>query len=438
MFSDDFIRALESKKKTIAIIGLGYVGIPLLVKLGRHFRVIGFDINQEKLDIIRKKKNLEDFPELGELDEIDCVLTSDEEELSNASFFIVTVPTPIDKHNNPDLKHVISATKIVGSNMPETSVVVYESTVYPGLTEEICVPILEEKSGFKNGIDFSVGYSPERINPGDKTHTIENIVKIISGQDEDTLGIIEKVYSSIIKAGVYRAESIKVAEAAKVIENIQRDLNIALINELAMIFHKMDIDSEKVFAAARTKWNFLDFRPGLVGGHCIGVDPFYLTYKANSIGYYPEIILAGRRINDNMSTYIGNEIIKNLLRNSRTDGSLKIVLFGVTFKENVKDIRNSKVIDLYNYLRSYGAEVLIYDPVADRREVLNEYGIDIMDLKDFNNVDAAVFCVAHDEFKGLKLKELGSGFKKKPYIFDIKGIFNSRFIEELNFNYWRL
>ena len=278
---------LKNKKEKIAIIGLGYVGIPLLVKLGKYFKIIGFDISESKLSNIINRENVEDFPELDELDDIDCMLTSDEKKLEGANFFIVTVPTPIDNHNNPDLRPIISATEIVGRNMPKESIIVYESTVYPGLTEDICIPLLEEQSGYKNKIDFWVGYSPERINPGDKTHTLESIVKIISAQDEATLKIIENVYSSIIKAGVYKAESIKVAEAAKVIENIQRDLNIALVNELAMIFKKMDIDTSQVLSAASTKWNFLDFKPGMVGGHCIGVDPFYLTYKASEIGYHP-------------------------------------------------------------------------------------------------------------------------------------------------------
>jgi len=418
MLYDNFFNDLKNKKKKIAIIGLGYVGIPLLVKLGKYFRIIGFDVNKSKLENIRNGENIEDFPELGELNDIDYLLTSNEEKLQGANFFIVTVPTPIDNHNKPDLRPVISATEIIGRNMPEGSIIVYESTVYPGLTEDICIPLLEKHSGYKNGAGFRVGYSPERINPGDKAHTLESIVKIVSAQDEITLEIIENVYSSIIKAGVYKAESIKVAEAAKVIENIQRDLNIALVNELAMIFKKMNIDSNQVFNAAGTKWNFLDFRPG---------------------GYHPEIILAGRRINEKMSLYIGNEIIKNLLKSSRTDGTLKIVLFGITFKENVKDIRNSKVIDLYNYLKQYGIDIEVCDPIANKEEVYNEYGIKIIGYEDVNNMDAAVFCVSHDDFKQIDLGELRSRFKNNnPYIFDIKGIFDNRTVVDSGFNYWRL
>ncbi|MDD3818302.1 MAG: nucleotide sugar dehydrogenase [Actinomycetota bacterium] len=439
MTLENFYKDLQDKKKSIAVVGLGYVGIPILTHLGRHFKTIGFDISKDKLEDIKNKNNLEDFPELEEIGNIDCTLSSDEKVLKNASFFIITVPTPVDKHNDPDLTALISATEIVGKNMPEDSIVVYESTVYPGLIEEVCVPVLEKQSGYRGGVDFHVGYSPERINPGDKTHTLENIVKVVSAQDEASLDIVDKVYSKIIKAGTYRAESIRVAEAAKVIENIQRDLNIALVNELAMIFLKMGIDSNQVFNAAKTKWNFLDFKPGLVGGHCIGVDPFYLTYKAMEIGYHPEIILAGRRINDNMSYFIGNEILKNLLANSEVNGKLKIALFGITFKENIKDIRNSKVVDLYKYLKQYGASVQVHDPVADKEQVYKEYGIEIVEYRDINNMDAAVFCVAHDNFKQIELPALKSKFRNEhPYIFDVKGIFDKKALESAGFKYWRL
>ncbi len=435
----NFYKDIENKKKSIAVVGLGYVGIPLLVKLGKYFKTIGFDIDKNKLENIKNGENLEEFPELDGLKNVDYVLTTDEKILKTASFFIITVPTPINSHNDPDLTSVINATKIVGRNMPGNSIVVYESTVYPGLTEEICVPLLEEQSGLKNKIDFWVGYSPERINPGDKVHTLENIVKVISAQDKTTLEIIENIYSKIVKAGVYKAESIKVAEAAKVIENIQRDLNIALVNELAILFSKLGIDSTQVFNAAKTKWNFLDFRPGLVGGHCIGVDPFYLTYKAKEIGYHPEIILAGRRINDGMSHFIGDEILKNLLISSETKGRLKIILFGVTFKENIKDIRNSKIIDLYNYLRQYGIDIEIYDPIADCSEVYSVYNIKMIEYKDINDIDAAIFCVAHDCFKQINLADFKSNFKNKnPYIFDIKGIFDKKIVEDTGFRYWRL
>ena len=435
----NFFKDLQDKKKSIAVVGLGYVGIPLLVSLGKHFKTIGFDINENKLRNLRNKENLEDIVKINDLQNFECTLTSDEKLLRTANFFIVAVPPPIDKHNDPNINLVTEATKIVGRNIPKESIIVYESTVYPGLTEEVCVPLLEDESGYMSKKDFWVGYSPERINPGDKIHTLENIIKVISAQDEYSLEIIEKVYSKIIKAGTYRAESIKVAEAAKVIENIQRDLNIALVNELAMIFSKLGIDSNQVFNAAKTKWNFLDFKPGLVGGHCIGVDPFYLTYKARELGYNPEIILAGRRINDNMSYFIGNEVLKKILSSNDSDGKIKIVIFGITFKENISDIRNSKIVDLYNYFKKYGIDTEIYDPIADRTEVFNEYNIKIIEYKDIRDIDAAIFCVAHDCFKQIDLLSFKDNFKNKsPYIFDIKGIFDKKYIEEKGYKYWRI
>lgn len=435
----NFFKDLEDKKKKIAVVGLGYVGIPLLVSLGKYFKTIGFDINENKINNLKNKHNLEDIIGTNDINETNCSLSSDEKILKNANFFIVAVPTPINKHNDPNIDLILSATKIVGRNMPKNSIIIYESTVYPGLTEEICIPLLENESGYMNKKDFWVGYSPERINPGDKIHTLENIIKVISAQDEYSLEIIEKVYSKIIKAGTYRAESIKVAEAAKVIENIQRDLNIALVNELAIIFSKMNINSTQVFNAARTKWNFLDFRPGLVGGHCIGVDPFYLTYKARELGYNPEIILAGRRINDSMSYFIGNEVLKKILSSNESEGKIKIVIFGITFKENIKDIRNSKIVDLYNYFKQFGIDTEIYDPVADRIEVFNEYKIKTIDYKDIRSIDAAIFCVAHDCFKQIDLLSFKENFKNKnPYIFDIKGIFDKNIIEESGFKYWRI
>jgi UDP-N-acetyl-D-glucosamine/UDP-N-acetyl-D-galactosamine dehydrogenase len=430
---------IENKKRAVAVIGLGYVGIPLLVRLANHFRTVGFDINEKKVNDLRSGDNLEDILEKGESIPEDCILSSDEKVLKDACFFIITVPTPVDSHNNPDIGPVKSATRIVARNMPKNSIILYESTVFPGLTEDICIPIIKKESGYSNNTDFKVGYSPERINPGDRKHSIENIVKVISAQDKKTLDVIEKVYSKIIKAGLYRAESIKVAEAAKVIENIQRDLNIALINELAIIFSKLNIDTIQVLKAAGTKWNFLDFRPGMVGGHCIGVDPFYLTYKAQEVGYHPEIILSGRRINDNMSYFIGNEILKKMLNRKDLKGPIGIALFGITFKENVRDIRNSKVIDLYNYLKQYGINLFVCDPVVDRDVVYEKYGIKITDMEKISNIDAAVFCVAHNEFRNLDLKSLRSRFKDdKPCIFDIKSIFNRETVEAVGFDYWRL
>jgi len=444
ILSNKFYGDLENKKKKIAVIGLGYVGIPLLVSLSKYFDVIGFDINKERINSLKEKNNLDDIIDKNEFKNLNCQLSSDEKSIREAHFFIITVPTPIDAHNDPDLSMVKNATKLVGRNMPNMSIIVYESTFYPGLTEEFCIPILERESNLKNKIDFWAGYSPERINPGDKIHTLENIIKVVSSQDEYSLDVIESVYKKIVKAGVYRADSIKVAEAAKVIENTQRDLNIALINELSIIFSKLGIETKEVLNAASTKWNFLEFVPGLVGGHCIGVDPYYLTYKAREIGYNPEVILAGRKINDSMGSFIGDQVLKKVLNNGELGKTLKVTLFGISFKENIKDIRNSKVIDIYNYLKEYGIDVDIYDPVVSKNEVKNYYNINLIDYDDIKEADAVVFCavvfcVSHDIFKKIDLKVLKSKLhKKNPYLFDIKGIFNKEFVKKAGFKYWSL
>jgi UDP-N-acetyl-D-galactosamine dehydrogenase len=323
--------------------------------------------------------------------------------------------------------------------MPEGSIVVYESTVYPGVTEEFCIPLLEKESGLKNRKDFYVGYSPERINPGDKEHSIENIIKVVSAQTEDTLEVISKIYSKVIKAGIFRAKSIKVAEAAKVIENTQRDINVALINELAILFSKLRIDTKEVLEAARTKWNFLDFTPGLVGGHCIGIDPYYLSFKAREVNYYPDMINAGRRINDNMGFFIGEQILETLLKNHHKIINFKVVLFGISFKENVADSRNSRVIDIYDYLMQHNIDVRIFDPVVNSKEVKENYGIDLIKFEEINDIDAAIFCVAHDYFKKIDLIELKSKMSgDNPFIFDIKWIFNKEDIEKLGYRYWRI
>jgi UDP-N-acetyl-D-galactosamine dehydrogenase len=432
-------KELEQKRKKIAVLGLGYVGIPLLVSLSRHFDVVGFDISKKKIESLYNNDDFNDIIDKNELKKLNCRLSSDEKILREANFFIVSVPTPIDNHNNPDLRMVKKATELAGRNMTEGSVVVYESTVYPGVTEEICIPILEQESGLVNLKDFWVGYSPERMNPGDKVHNVENIVKVVAAQDEYSLDIISSVYGKIIKAGVYRAKDIKTAEAAKVIENTQRDLNIALVNEFAVIFSKLGLDTSEVLSAAKTKWNFLDFYPGLVGGHCIGVDPYYLTFKAKELGYHPEVILAGRNINDKMAFFIGDEILKRILNSGRIKGKIKIVLFGLSFKENIRDIRNSKVIDINNHLMQYGIDVDIYDPVVSRREVKSQYDIDLIEYEDIRDADAVVFCVAHDCFKNIDLKDLKLRLKKgRPYLFDVKGIFKKNTVEKYGFNYWRL
>jgi UDP-N-acetyl-D-galactosamine dehydrogenase len=432
-------KELEQKRKKIAVLGLGYVGIPLLVSLSRYFDIVGFDISKKKIESLYNDDDFNDIIDKNELKKLNCRLLSDEKILKEANFFIITVPTPIDNHNNPDLRMVKKATELVGRNMSKGSVIVYESTVYPGVTEEICIPILEQESSLINLKDFWVGYSPERMNPGDKVHNVENIVKVVAAQDEYSLDVIASVYEKIIKAGVYRVKDIKTAEAAKVIENTQRDLNIALVNEFAVIFSKMGLDTSEVLSAAKTKWNFLDFYPGLVGGHCIGVDPYYLTFKAKELGYHPEIILAGRNINDKMAFFIGDEILKRILNSGRIKGKIKIILFGLSFKENIRDIRNSKVIDINNYLMQYGIDVDIYDPVVSRREAKSQYNVDLIKYEDVRDADAVVFCVAHDCFKNIDLKDLKSRLKKgRPYLFDVKGIFKKDTVEKHGFNYWRL
>lgn len=430
---------LEAGKKQIAVVGLGYVGLPLLIALSKHFKVIGFDINEDKISNL--KNGLDRNNEVGdnELVSLGCTLTHNIKELKSAHFFIIAVPTPIDKNKDPDLDLVKEATSLVAQNMPSGSIIIYESTVYPGVTENICIPLIEKESGFKNLKDFSVGYSPERINPGDKKHTLENIVKIISAQTEDSLEITDKVYSRIIKAGTYRAKNIKVAEAAKVIENTQRDINVALINELAMIFSKLGIDTKDVLEAAGTKWNFLNFVPGLVGGHCIGIDPYYLTYLARKINYNPEIINAGRKINDSMGHFVGEQILNVLSSCNIPNKNIRIALFGISFKENVADSRNSKVIDIYNYLKKHNIDVFICDPIVNKIEVKEIYGISLIGFEEIKDINASVFCVAHECFKRMDLLQLKSKMvTDNPYIFDIKWIFKKESIEKLGYRYWRL
>lgn len=424
----------------IAVIGLGYVGMPIAVAFSKKVEVIGFDTNSKKIGLY--KNGIDPTNEVGDENIKKCSanFTDDEKKLKEAKFFIVAVPTPVRKDHTPDLTPVEGASHVVGRNLTKGSIVVYESTVYPGVTEEICVPILEQESGLKCGVDFKVGYSPERINPGDKVHRLETITKIVSGMDAESLDEIAKVYELVIEAGVYRAENIKVAEAAKVIENSQRDVNIAFVNELSMIFNKMGIDTKAVLEAAGTKWNFLKFSPGLVGGHCIGVDPYYLTYKAEAIGYHSQIILSGRRVNDSMGSYVVEYLIKNLIKADIVVRKAKIAILGFTFKENCPDTRNSRVVDIVNELKEYGIEPLICDPVADKEETRREYGIDVVDMADVQNVDAVVIAVAHDEFKNLKFKQLDSMYGKKDakkILVDLKGILDKKQYEENDFIYWR-
>ena len=384
--------------RKIAVVGLGYVGLPVAVAFGKKARIIGFDINEHRINTLKQGIDHTKEVESQDLLEADIDFTNDPSRLREADFIIVAVPTPITETKQPDLTPLIKASETVGSNLQKGAIVVYESTVYPGATEEVCVPVLEKASGLKAGVDFFVGYSPERINPGDKEHTFTKITKVVSGQNDEVLEIIAGVYGSVVEAGVYRASSIKVAEAAKVIENTQRDLNIALMNELAIIFDKLGIDTAEVLKAAGTKWNFLPFTPGLVGGHCIGVDPYYLTHKAESVGYHPEVILAGRRINDNMGKFVATSLVKQMIHKNMPIQGARVTVLGLTFKENVPDLRNSKVIDVIRELQEFGVEVQVTDALADKDEAVREYGIELIDYDKLVPADAVVLAVPHDEY----------------------------------------
>jgi UDP-N-acetyl-D-galactosamine dehydrogenase len=414
--------ALLQKHQSIAVIGLGYVGLPIALEFARHFHVIGFDINAARIDLMRQgidpSRELEPEAFLG----TDILFTHDPEDLKKATFFVVAVPTPVDEHNVPDLRPVLSASRTVGNALKKGDIVVFESTVYPGCTEEDCAPVLEELSGLKAGTDFKLGYSPERINPGDKEHTLTKILKIVAGSDAESLETIAAVYGQIITAGIYKASSIRVAEAAKVIENTQRDINIALMNELAVIFDKMGIDTHEVLAAAGTKWNFLKFYPGLVGGHCIGVDPYYLTYKAQQYGFAPEVILSGRRINNEMPAYIAKRLAQNLIAQGKNPRECKVLILGMTFKENVADIRNSKIADLAREIMDYSINVHIVDPHASPNEVAHEYKLSLLE-QPTGPYDAVVVAVAHDEFKNLDAGYFHKLMPEKPLLVDIKAIY---------------
>lgn len=438
MFSELY-EQIRMKKEKISLIGLGYVGMPIAVAFARKVDVIGFDLNKEKIDLY--KNGIDPTHEVGDevIKNTTVEFTSDESKLREAKFHIVAVPTPVNDDHTPDLSPVEGASTILGRNLTKGSIVVFESTVYPGVTEDVCVPILEKESGLKCGVDFKVGYSPERINPGDKVHRLETITKIVSGMDEETLDVVAKVYELVVDAGVHRAESIKVAEAAKVIENSQRDINIAFMNELSIIFNKMGIDTKAVLKAAGTKWNFLNFTPGLVGGHCIGVDPYYLTYKAEMIGYHSQIILAGRRINDDMGKYVAENVVKKLIAANKSVSNSKVVIMGFTFKENCPDTRNTKIIDIVNELREYGIEPVITDPVADSDEANRLYGIRFADINDISGVDAIVLAVAHKEFQKYSQTDFDSLYADGTKVMiDVKGILNRNEYEESGYSYWRL
>ena len=422
-------------------MGLGYVGMPIAVAFAKKIKVIGFDLNEVKIDLY--KKGIDPTNEVGNdvIRQTKVEFTADAGRLKEAKFHIVAVPTPVNDDHTPDLTPVEGASRILGQNLTKGSVVVFESTVYPGVTEDICVPILERESGLKCGVDFKIGYSPERINPGDKVHRLETITKIVSGMDEETLETVAKVYELVVEVGVYRADSIKVAEAAKVIENSQRDINIAFMNELSIIFHKMGIDTKSVLEAAGTKWNFLKFMPGLVGGHCIGVDPYYLTYKAEQLGYHSQIILSGRRINDDMGKYVAESLVKDLIRANIPVKHAKVAILGFTFKENCPDTRNTKVIDIYRELGEYGIVPIVVDPAADADEANRLYGIRFQTMDDIRDVDALIVAVAHDQFLSLDREKISSFYNpahRRKVLMDLKGILNRKEYQTEDYLYWRL
>ncbi|MGN1151868.1 MAG: nucleotide sugar dehydrogenase [Lachnospiraceae bacterium] len=432
---------LVNGKEKLSLVGLGYVGMPIAVAFARKINVVGFDLNEKKIELY--KNGVDPTNEVGNevIKNTKVAFTADPSKLREAKFHIVAVPTPVNDDHTPDLSPVEGASRILGQNLTKGSVVVFESTVYPGVTEDICVPILEKESGLKCGVDFKIGYSPERINPGDKVHRLETITKIVSGMDAETLDTVAKVYELVVEAGVYRAESIKVAEAAKVIENSQRDINIAFMNELSIIFHKMGIDTKAVLEAAGTKWNFLKFMPGLVGGHCIGVDPYYLTYKAEELGYHSQIILSGRRINDDMGKYVAESLVKDLIKADIPVKRAKVAILGFTFKENCPDTRNTKVIDIYKELGEYGIHPIVVDPAADADEAKRLYGIEFQTMDDVKNVDAVIIAVAHDKFLSLSKDDINSFYNpkhKQKVLMDIKGLLDRKEYMTEDYLYWRL
>jgi UDP-N-acetyl-D-galactosamine dehydrogenase len=425
--------------EVVAVVGLGYVGLPLAVEFGKKMRTIGFDLSQAKVDAYRRhvdptgEVSTEDLKAAQQLE-----VTTDPARLKEASCIIVAVPTPIDAAHQPDFSPLIGASLSVGRNLARGAVVVYESTVYPGATEEVCIPLLERESGLKWRRDFAVGYSPERINPGDKEHTLTRIVKVVSGDSPETLERVARVYEAVVTAGVHRASSIKVAEAAKVIENTQRDLNIALMNELALIFHRIGIDTMEVLQAAGTKWNFLPFRPGLVGGHCIGVDPYYLTHKADMLGYHPQVILAGRRINDGMGHFVAQETVKQLIQAGSSVKDAEVVVLGLTFKENCPDLRNSRVIDIVRELESFGVRVSVHDPLADKDEAMHEYGVELKDWEALPRADAIVAAVAHDALRRRPVDDVAGRLRPGGVYVDVKCQADAAALRARGLRVWRL
>lgn len=433
---------LISGEEKLSLIGLGYVGMPIAVAFAKHVKVIGFDLNKKKIEMYNAGIDL--THEVGDeaIQNTTVEFTANEAKLREAKFHIVAVPTPVNLDHTPDLSPVERASRILGRNLQKGSIVVFESTVYPGVTEDVCVPILEQESGLKCGVDFKVGYSPERINPGDKVHRLDNICKIVSGMDTETCNIISAVYNIVIEVGTFKVSSIKTAEAIKVVENSQRDINIAFMNELAMVFDRMGIDTAEVVAGMNTKWNALGFRPGLVGGHCIGVDPYYFTYEAEKLGYHSQIILAGRKVNDGMGAFVAEAAIKQMVLAGQRIRDAKVVVFGLTFKENCPDIRNSKVEDIIKKLREYGVEPMVVDPVADADGAKSEYGVTVVPLECVNDADCVIVAVAHDEFVQMGLEGLekvfGEGNKAEKVLIDVKSIYSPEQLEKRGYRYWRL
>lgn len=436
-------KKIKSGEEALSLIGLGYVGMPIAVAFANEgVKVVGFDLNREKIELY--KNGVDPTNEVGDdtIRQTNISFTSDEKDLQKAMFHIVAVPTPVNQDHTPDLTPVIGASEIVGRNLTKGSIVVFESTVYPGVTENICLPIIERESGLKCGIDFKIGYSPERINPGDRVHRLENIKKIVSGCDAEALEEIKAVYDMVIKVGTYCVSNIKTAEAVKVVENSQRDINIAFMNELAMVFDRMEIDTNEVVEGMNTKWNALGFRPGLVGGHCIGVDPYYFTYEAEKLGYHSQIILNGRIVNDNMGKFVADAAIKKMIKVGKAPAKSKVVILGLTFKENCPDTRNSKVADVYNGLMEYGIQPVVIDSWASEHDAKHEYNIELSPMKAAMDADCVILAVAHNEFRELGLKNLSAMFKAVPQnekvLIDVKGVYSVADLDEVGFTYWRL
>ena len=429
-------------EERLALVGLGYVGLPIAVAFSKKVKVTGFDLNKEKIALY--KSGIDPTQEIGNdaISRATVEFTSDEADLRKAKFFIVAVPTPVNQDHTPNLSPVEGASRIVGRNLTKGSIVVFESTVYPGVTEDVCIPILEQESGLKCGVDFKVGYSPERINPGDKVHRLENITKIVSGMDEESLRDIKNVYDLVIEVGTYPVSSIKTAEAIKVVENSQRDINIAFLNELAMVFDRMGIDTNEVVDGMNTKWNALGFRPGLVGGHCIGVDPYYFTYEAEKLGYHSQIILSGRKVNDGMGAFVADAAIKQMILAGKTVKTSKVVILGLTFKENCPDIRNSKVEDIIKRLREYGVSPVVVDPWANAKEAMREYGVELRPMEEAGDADCIIVAVAHKEFRALSLADIqklyGSGNGQENILIDVKGLYPVSQLKESGLRFWRL